>query len=63
MGGRWSPFIFDNVSAAIEWICINNYLIDVLLYLLDVFLSTEPPDKDPTGLVLLKQSFGILGFH
>ena len=61
MGGRPSPFIFDSVSAAIEWICINNYLIEVLMHLLDDFLSAEPPDKEPTALVLLKQIFQYLG--
>ena len=61
MGGRSSPFIFDSVSAAIEWICINNYLTEVLMYLLDDFLSVEPPDKEPTALVLLKQIFQYLG--
>ena len=61
MGGRSSPFIFDSVSAAIEWICINNYLIEVLMHLLDDFLSVEPPDKEPTALVLLKQIFQYLG--
>ena len=52
MGGRSSPFIFHNVSAAIEWVCINNYLIEVLM---------EPPDNEPTALVLLKQIFQYLG--
>ena len=61
IGGRSSPFIFDSVSAAIEWICINNYLIEVLIHLLDDFLSVEPPDKEPTALVLLKQIFQYLG--
>ena len=61
MGGRSSSFIFDSVSAAIEWICINNYLIEVLMHLLDDFLSVEPPDKEPTALVLLKQIVQYLG--
>ena len=61
MGGTSSPFIFDSVSAAIEWICINNYLIEVLMHMLDDFLSVEPPDKEPTALVLLKQIFQYLG--
>ena len=52
MEGRSSPFTFDSVSAAIEWICINNCLIEVLMHLLDDFLSVEP-----TALVLLKQIF------
>ena len=55
MNGRSSLFLFDNVSAAIEWICINNYLIEVLIHLLDNFLSVEPPNKEPTAMVLLKQ--------
>ena len=61
MGGRSSPFIFDSVSAAIEWICMNNYLIEVLMHLLDDFLSVKPPDKEPTALVLLKQIYQYLG--
>ena len=51
MGGRSNPFIFDNVSAVVEWIDINNYPIEVLMHLLDDFLSVEPPDKEPTALV------------
>ena len=61
MDGRSSPFLFDNVSAAIEWICINNYLIELLMHLLDHFLSVEPPDKEPTAMVLLKQIFQYFG--
>ena len=59
--GRSSPFIFDSVSAAVEWICINNYLIEVLMHRLDDFLSVESPDKEPTALVFLKQIFQYLG--
>ena len=55
MGGRSSPFIFDSVSSAIEWICTTNYFVAVLMHLLDDFLSVEPPHKEPTALKLLME--------
>ena len=61
MGGRSSPFIFDSVSSAIEWICTTNYLVAVLMHLLDDFLSVEPPHKEPTALKLLMDIFERLG--
>ena len=61
MGGRSSPSIFDGVSSAIEWICTTNYLIDVLMHLLDDFLSVEPPYKEPNALKLLIEIFERLG--
>ena len=61
MGGRSSPFIFDSVSSAIEWICTTNYLVAVLMHLLDDFLSVEPPHKKPTALKLLMEIFERLG--
>ena len=43
MCGRSSPCIFDSLSEAIEWICITNYLIEILVHLLDDFLSVASP--------------------
>ena len=48
--GRWSsPCIFDSLSEAIEWICITNYLIEILMHLLDDFLSVQSPGTPPHG--------------
>ena len=60
-GGRSSPSIFESVSSAIEWICTTNYLIAVLVHLLDDFLSVEPPHKEPNALKLLTEVFERLG--
>ena len=57
MGGRSGPFIFDNTSAAFEWMCITNHLIEVLMHLLDDFLSVDTPDREPTALAFLRQIF------
>ena len=61
MGGRSSPSVFDSVSSATEWICTTNYLIAVLIHLLDDFLSVEPPHKEPNALKLLIEIFERLG--
>ena len=61
MGGRSSPCIFDSLSEAIEWICVTNYLIEILMHLLDDFLSVESPGAPPMALEKLKQIFARLG--
>ena len=47
MGGRSSPYIFDQLPIALEWICENKYLIQFLLHLLDDFLTVEDPSSTP----------------
>ena len=59
--GRSSPSISDSVSSAIEWICTTNYLVAVLMHLLDEFLSVKPPHKKLTALKLLMEIFERLG--
>ena len=61
MGGRSSPSIFDRIADALEWICLTNYLIEVLMHLLDDFLTIEPPNAHPIALELIKQIFTRLG--
>ena len=61
MGGRSSPCIFDSLSEAIEWICVTNYLIEILMHLLDDFLSVESPGSPPMALEKLKRIFARLG--
>ena len=55
------PSIFDNVLSTIEWIFITNCLIEVLIHLLEDFLSVEPPHRELTGLQLLIDIFEELG--
>ena len=50
LGGRSSPSIFDGIADTPEWICLTNYLIEVLMHLLDDFLTIEPPNAHPIAL-------------
>ena len=59
IGGRSSLFIFDNVSAAIEWICVTKYILEYLMHLLGDFLCVKPPDRTPTALGLLRKIFQL----
>ena len=45
MGARSSPWIFNQVSSAIEWIG-KNHDIEDLLHLLDDFFTAGPPNTD-----------------
>ena len=44
-GLRSSPFIFDRVASAIEWIIRNHFSISDLLHYLDDFLCVSPGHK------------------
>ena len=61
MGGRSSPYIFDQLPIALEWICRNKYLIQFLLHLLDDFLAVEDPSSTPRALQLIIALFKYLG--
>ena len=54
IGGRSSPFEFDKLPTALEWICRYKCLIEYILHLLDDFLTIEPPGDTPTALGTLK---------
>ena len=45
-GARSSPVIFDTLSQAICWIAINEFNIQVILHLLDDFLTLDHPTVD-----------------
>ena len=57
MGERSSPFEFDKLPTALEWICQYKCLIEYILHLLDDFLTIEPPGDTPTALGILKLVF------
>ena len=61
MGGRSSPFEFDKLPTALEWICQYKCLIEYILHLLDDFLTIEPPGDTPTALGILRLVFHQLG--
>jgi hypothetical protein len=61
MGGRSSPAIFNSVSDAVEWICINNYNIDYLIHLLDDFFTVQEPEIAPRVLQTILNVFSKLG--
>ena len=45
-GCRSSPFLFTQLSKAISWIATHKYGIQHILYLLDDFLTIDPPGSD-----------------
>ena len=61
MGGHSSPYIFDQLPIALEWICRNKYLIQFLLHLLDDFLAVEDPSSTPRALSSLSPCLNIWG--
>ena len=44
-GLRSSPFIFDSVASAVEWILIHNHAVSPLFHYLDDFLTLGSPNS------------------
>ena len=61
MGSRSSPYIFDSVTTALEWICQNNYELKNLCHLLDDFFAAELPSEKGNALSILLNVFRLLG--
>ena len=60
-GSRSSPKLFTLLSKVIHFIATNNCLIRELLYLLDDFLSIDPPGNDGIQTIcLLTHLFRLL---
>lgn len=60
-GCRSSPKIFDTLSVAICWIAKNNYGLEVILHLLDDFLTVDRPGNcAQRTMALLTHIFGKL---
>ena len=60
-GSRSSPKLFTLLSKALHFIATQNYGIRVLLYLLDDFLSIDPPGDDSIrSMCLLTHIFKVL---
>ena len=62
MGSRSSPYNFDTIGQALEFICKVNYLIQFVEHLLDDFLTVEPGSEPPRTLQItieLLQALGI----
>jgi hypothetical protein len=60
-GSRSSPKIFTMLSEAIHYIASQNYGMEHLLYLLDDFLSIDPPTEvSHKSLTLFRTVFGNL---
>ena len=47
MGSRSSPYNFDTVGKALEFICKVNYLIQFTEHLLDDFITVDPGSEHP----------------
>ena len=61
MGSRSSPFIFDSLSVALEWICMHNYELRFLCHLLDDFLAAESIVEKGNALSVIRYVFHLLG--
>ena len=61
MGGRSSPYIFNAIAEAAEYICKFNYRVSRLIHLLDDFLAIDKPDEESKSLERILQAFKDLG--
>lgn len=60
-GSRSSPFIFDTLAKALEWVIKNNYGVSHILHLLDDFLALDAPEADADRtMAILSHVFNIL---
>ena len=57
MGSRSSPYNFDTIGQALEFICKVNYLIQFVEHLLDDFITVEPGSEPPTALQIIIELF------
>ena len=44
-GLRSSPFLFNQLAEALEWILVNNYRVANIIHYLDDFFTAGPPDS------------------
>ena len=61
MGSRSSPYNFDTIGQALEFICWVNYLIQFVEHLLDDFITVEPGSEPPRALQIIIELFQALG--
>ena len=61
MGSRSSPYNFDTIGQALEFICKANYLIQFVKHLLDDFITVEPGSEPPRALQIIIEPFQSLG--
>ena len=61
MGGRSSPYIFDSLSTAIEWLLETNYSLEDIFHLLDDFLTVEDRQSGGPALAIMLKVFQKLG--
>ena len=61
MDGRSSPYLFDTLPTAIEWICRNNYNLPMTCHLLDDFLGAESKKTKGQFLKVVLKLFDELG--
>ena len=61
MGGRSSPYIFNVIAEAVQWILVNNYKNKFTIHLLDDFLSVEAPKDKGKALSNMIYVFNLLG--
>ena len=61
MGSRSSPFIFDTLAAALEWICSYKYELEHLCHLLDDFFAAEHEWEKGNALSVILNIFFQLG--
>ena len=61
MGGRSSPYIFNAIAEAAEYICKHNFSINIIIHLLDDFLAIDKPGVVSESLDIILQVFKKLG--
>ena len=61
MGGRSSPYIFNAIAEAAEYICKVNHGVSTLIHLLDDFLAVDNPGKESKALDQILEVFKKLG--
>ena len=61
MGSPSSPYNFDTIGQALEFICKVNYLIQFVEHLLYDFITVEPGSEPPRALQIIIELFQALG--
>ena len=61
MGSHCSPYNFDTIGQAVEFICCVSYLIKIIEHFLDDLITVEPSDLLLPALQVIKFVFQKLG--
>lgn len=59
-GLRSAPFLFNQLSDAVEWVLINKFPISAVCHILDDFFICEPPEDGPLPDKRCKESLAFM---